>query len=206
MAQVQQAPTTTGVAWQLVAEQLGVCNCHASPCPCVTASADPTEGTCVSFYAFDIKSGHYGDVNLSGVKVAMVASWTGFVLNGNWKAGLLVDGDDRQIEAITAIFSGRAGGSFADLAPLIGEFLGVEKPSISFSSNEGGTQASVRFGNTHADYEPLMGPGGRTQLVHGALAFRDTVFPGKAIGGRIDSFGLAADSYYGEWAEVELKN
>ena len=28
MAQLQQAPMTTGVAWQLVAEQLGVCNCH----------------------------------------------------------------------------------------------------------------------------------------------------------------------------------
>jgi hypothetical protein len=206
MAQMQERGAATAQTWKIVGEQIGVCNCHASPCPCVTASGNPTEGECVSFYAFNIKQGSYGDVDLSGVKAAMVAKWSGFVLDGNWEAGLLIDGDDRQMEAITTIFSGQAGGPFGELAPLIGKFLGTEKASISFNAGDHGVGASVSFGKCHAGYEPLNGPGGRTQLVHGALAFRDVVYPGKSVGGHIDAFGIAGDTYYGEWADVELNN
>ena len=51
-----------------------------------------------------------------------------------WRLGLLVSADsDEQADALTQVFSGAVGGPMAALAPLIGEFLGVERVPLTFS-------------------------------------------------------------------------
>ena len=53
---------------------------------------------------------------------------------GNWQVALYLDerADERQNEALQAIFTGSAGGVMGSLAPLIGEVLGVRSASINW--------------------------------------------------------------------------
>jgi hypothetical protein len=153
-----------------------------------------------------IEQGSYGNVDLSGLKVGLVARIPGFVLDGNWEVGILVSdsADDQQLNAVQTIFGGEAGGQFADLAGLIGTVKGLERAKINYESSPNGDSGSVTVGNSHFTYEPLMGPGGRTELVHGAVTFRDRIYPGKSVGGHIDDYGITSDTYYGEWCDVEF--
>ena len=192
--------------WTISGEQIGNCNCKVSPCPCTAAGGDPTESDCRSMTAFQIKSGKYGDVDLSGLHVAMVATWPGNVLKGNWSVGLVIDqrANDKQRDAIEAILSGKAGGAFAQFGPLIGKFLGVERGTFSFQMAAGNMSGSVKMNDCDLRYEGLKGPGGRTELRHGALAFRDVIYPGKAPGGKLNAMGIKADMDYGEWSDFEF--
>jgi hypothetical protein len=192
-------------SWNISGEYLAACNCRVSPCPCTTAGGDPTEGECNGFGVFSIQNGRYGDTDLSGLKAGYVVRWTGNVLSGNWDMGFLIDqqADDRQAEALEAILTGQAGGTFADFGPLIGNVLGVERADLSFESSDGGERASASADATHVAYTPLKSPRGeRTEVLHGALAFRDRIFPGKAEG-HIDRWGISTASNYGEWADFD---
>ena len=53
---------------------------------------------------------------------------------GNWSVAAYIDqrANDKQTEALGAIFTGAAGGPIAQLAPLIGKTLGVKKVPISY--------------------------------------------------------------------------
>jgi hypothetical protein len=192
--------------WSIRGEYLAACNCRVSPCPCTTAGGDPTEGECYAFDVFSIDQGQYGNTDLSGLMMAIVVHIPGNILDGNWDFGLIVDeqANDDQFEAIRAIFSGEAGGTFGDIVPLVGNFLGVERASISFETSEGGESGSASADGSEFSYTPLKSPRGeRTQVIHGALAFRDRIYPGKAEAGRIDHFGLSSRTNYGEWSDFE---
>ena len=56
---------------------------------------------------------------------------------GNITVGLIVDerASDKQVEAISAIATGAAGGPMAALGPLVGRVAGVEKRPISFEAD-----------------------------------------------------------------------
>ena len=70
----------------------------------------------------------------------------GIMGEGNFKVGLIVDesASEAQTGAITEIASGAAGGPMAALAPLVGEFAGVEKRPIVFEID--GLNRSVSAG------------------------------------------------------------
>jgi hypothetical protein len=193
--------------WHIRGEYVASCNCRVSPCPCTTAGGDPTEDECNGLTVFSLTDARYGDTDLSGLNAALVTRWRGNVLDGNWDVGLLIDerADERQAEAMETIFTGQAGGTFADLGPLIGTLLGVERASISFESSEGGERASASADGSRVTYTPLKSPSGqRTQVLHGALTFRDRIFPGKTEGGRIEHWDISADTSYGEWSDCEF--
>ena len=59
----------------------------------------------------------------------------GPMIEGSIKVGLIIDerANKAQVEAITAIASGAAGGPMANLAPLVSELAGVERRPISFT-------------------------------------------------------------------------
>jgi hypothetical protein len=193
--------------WSLRGEYLAACNCRVSPCPCTTAGGDPTEDECNGLTVLSIREGSYGDVDLSRLNFAIFTRWTGNVLAGNWDVGLLLDEgcDDRQFDAMQTIVSGQAGGTFGELAGLIGTILGTERARISFETSDGGESGSVRIDASEFSYTPLKSQRGeRTRVVHAALAFRDEIYPGKAEGGRIERFGLSAPTDYGEWSEFEF--
>jgi hypothetical protein len=124
--------------WSLSGDYFENCNCGV-PCSCVISSAAPltsrpTEGDCHAAFLYHINQGAYGDVKLDGLNAVVCVSSQGPMANGNWTAAAYLDerADEKQTEALGAIFGGTAGGPMAALAPLIGKSLGVKKTPIAF--------------------------------------------------------------------------
>ena len=129
---------TTQTRWQLAGDYFENCNCDVV-CPCLFSpspqfSAKPTAGACEVAFAFHLERGSFGDVRLDGLNVAMIARTPGPMGEGNWSVALYLDerADERQREALQAIFTGTAGGPMANLAPLISTVLGVKMAPIAW--------------------------------------------------------------------------
>jgi len=139
---------TTETAWQIRVEYLENCNCDVV-CPCLFSAkapmtSTPTQGACEVGFGFHVDDGSFGDVSLDGLNVALVARTPGPMADGNWQVALYLDdqADDRQRDALQAIFTGSAGGVMGRLAPLFGEVLGVRSASISWHKQ--GRERSVK--------------------------------------------------------------
>src|SRR5215468_10547749 len=124
--------------WQLSGDYFENCNCSVV-CPCLVSTAapltsKPTQGVCDVALIFHINNGNYGSVRLDGLNVAVVAHTSGPMANGNWTVAAYIDerADDKQTEALGAIFTGAAGGPMAAFAPLISKNLGVRKAPITY--------------------------------------------------------------------------
>lgn len=125
--------------WSISGEYFENCNC-AVVCPCLFSTqapptAQPTEGACEVAFAFHLDRGTFGEVSLDGLNAAMIARTPGPMIEGNWTAALYVDerADDRQRDALQAIFTGQAGGVMGAFAPLIAEVLGVKTVPIRYA-------------------------------------------------------------------------
>src|SRR4051794_41938568 len=99
--------------WRLIGDWFDVCRCRV-PCGC-TFAQPPDEGECNGILAWHIREGNYGDVTLDGLNVVMVGSFEGNLWTGEAKnsaAGFFLHerADERQREALQAIFAGQAGG------------------------------------------------------------------------------------------------
>lgn len=94
------------VDWYVEGVEFGGCNC-AFGCPC-QFEALPTEGHCRGFEVLRIDKGHYGEVDLSGLKVALVYAWPGPIFEGKGEMQAIVDerADPRQREALARIVQG----------------------------------------------------------------------------------------------------
>ena len=123
----------TAQAWQIAGQYSETCSCdYVCPCPTSGLTARPTKGSCTFAMVYRIARGRYGDTPLDGISFAVIGRTPGEMANGNWSVGLVVDEGARpeQQEALTTIVSGQAGGPLANLAPLIGEFRGVQTAPI----------------------------------------------------------------------------
>lgn len=122
-------------AWTIKGEYSEACSCRYL-CPCITSNAtgEASEDFCDFAMTYRIDAGRYGTVGLDGVTFAVVAQSKKIMAAGGWIVGVIVDAQASaaQVEAITAIASGGAGGPLAALAPLVGEFRGVERHPIRF--------------------------------------------------------------------------
>ena len=132
--------------WTMKGQYMEACSCNFL-CPCIpkNATTPATYDFCKVALAFAVDAGTYGDVTLDGVRFVFFAQSGAVMSQGNWIGGLIIDtaASDAQVEAITAIASGAAGGPLALLAPLIGEFRGVERHPIGFVKD--GKSVSVRI-------------------------------------------------------------
>jgi hypothetical protein len=124
------------MAWQISGEYMETCNC-AFLCPCIVTNLQgrPTEGDCKAALGMHIETGNKDGVSLDGVDFIAILQSQGPMGAGNMTVGLVIDSaaSDAQVEAITAIASGAAGGPMAMLAPLVGRFAGVERAKVSIS-------------------------------------------------------------------------
>jgi hypothetical protein len=109
------------------------------------------------------RQGRYGEVALDGLNVALAVHWPGPMVEGNGSVGAYVDqrADDKQTEALGAIFTGAAGGPMASFAPLISKNLGVKKVPITYRV-EGKKRFAEIPGILHMAVDPLptMHPSG----------------------------------------------
>lgn len=94
------------IDWYVEGAQYGGCNC-AYGCPC-QFEALPTQGHCRGFEVLRIDKGHFGDVTLDGLKVAIVYAWPGPVFEGKGEMQAIIDesADALQRDALTRIVHG----------------------------------------------------------------------------------------------------
>lgn len=148
---------------------LEACSC-GGPCPCWVGD-DPDGGTCDAVVCYHYDKGEINGVGVAGLTLALVAHIPGNVLKGNWKVAAHVDSKatPQQKEAILAAHTGKLGGPMGELAPLIGEVVGVYDAPIDFNLKEG--KGTLRIGEVvSAQMQPYTDAQGRpTKLV-------DTIF------------------------------
>lgn len=135
-------------SWQISGEYMETCNC-TFVCPCIVSNleAQPTEGDCQAAIAMRIDTGAKDGVKLDGVSFLVMLHSPGVMGAGNITVGLIIDeaASDAQVEAISAIATGEAGGPMAALAPLVGMIAGVERRSIEFEID--GLNRAVKAGD-----------------------------------------------------------
>lgn len=134
--------------WQISGEYMETCNCTFL-CPCISSNlaAQPTEGDCQAAIAMHIDKGAKDGVKLDGLSFIVMLHSPGVMGAGNMTVGLVIDesASDAQVEAISAIATGAAGGPMASLAPLVGKIAGVERRRIHFEMD--GMKRTVRAGD-----------------------------------------------------------
>lgn len=192
------------MAWRIAGTYVGSCSCSLI-CPCPT-DGPPTgpDGVCKGVAVFQIGEGNFDDVDLSGTAFAFYNLFPSNLTAGNWKMGVVVDdgASDAQTAAIERILSGQEGGIFADLAPLIGEYLGTERAAITFSG--GDTPSATVADRSEVRFEPLLGVDGAPTTVKNAMfGFAPEFRIGRGPG-HSEAFGLTFEPVYGESADYEF--
>ena len=176
------------MAYSVEGQLLEACSC-GGPCPCWVGD-DPDGGTCDTVIAYHYDKGHINDVDVAGLTLALVAHVPGNILKGNWKVAVHVDkkATPQQKEAILAAHTGKLGGPLADLAPLIGEVLGVYDVPIQFDIKEG--KGNIRVGDAvSAEMQPYTDAQGRpTKLVDSIFSTipGSPAYVGKAMDYRVN--------------------
>jgi hypothetical protein len=97
----------TMTAWAIRAREFANCNCSYG-CPC-QFNALPTHGDCCAVVGYQIDKGHWGTVNLDGLRCAGIYSWPGAVHEGNGTMQLIIDerANAAQRDALNRIMTGQ---------------------------------------------------------------------------------------------------
>ncbi len=185
------------MAWQLEGHYFENCSCEV-PCPCSASLALGADyDRCNVVLAFHVDSGEVEGVDVSGRTVAAIASTPQFMLEGNWRLGMVIDdgASDEQADKLGAVFGGQKGGPMEALAPLIGEMLGVERTAIDFSESNG-THSLRIAGEADVDFEiedvvPFgVETGEPVKLVGVFHPANSTLTVSKATRSRVSAFGI----------------
>ena len=101
--------------WHIEGEWFKNCNCDPG-CPC-DFNQRPTMGYCEGMAAMRITSGHFGDVDMEGVKWGGIVRWPGAIHEGNGEMHPFVDSaaSEAQVNAIFEIASGKHGDTFMEV-------------------------------------------------------------------------------------------
>ena len=153
--------------WKLSGIYFEACNCDVV-CPCTFLSA-PTTGECNVLVGWHIESGNFANTNLDGLNVALAVYSAGHMLETKWKAAVYLDetATEEQKDALTKIFTGQVGGHMANLAPLIGEVLGIKSVPIEFEAN--GRQRKLKIGEVaELEVEGVQDQGGADASINNA--------------------------------------
>ena len=76
------------IDWAISGDYLETCSCNYV-CPCVASNLKdrPTHGWCKAALLFDVQKGHYGQLSLNKLAVAVVGYIPGPLVDGNWTVG-----------------------------------------------------------------------------------------------------------------------
>lgn len=154
------------IQWNVNGCYLETCSCDTA-CPCAFLSP-PTKGECTLFAGWHIDQGHYGDVSLDGLNVALAAYAPGHMMEVQWKAALYLDerASETQRNALTEVFTGKAGGQPAMLASHIGQFVGIRSVPIEYRDD--GKHQSLHIPNiAEASINDLSGAKGESIVITG---------------------------------------
>jgi hypothetical protein len=190
------------MSWRIEGQYMETCNC-TFVCPCIGSNltARPSEGDCKAAVAMRINKGEKDGVDLEGLSFVVLMHSPGAMADGNITVGLIVDerASESQVEAISAIATGAAGGPMAALGPLVGKFAGVEKRPIRFERD--GMKMSVKAGELiDQALEGVPGParpGEPIYLDNTCHPVNSRLALAKAIRSRFNAFGIRWDDSSG---------
>jgi len=94
------------IEWRMRGPEIANCNCDWG-CPC-QFNALPTRGDCRAMTAMRIDEGHFGDLDLAGLRWAGMFAWPGAIHEGGGEAFVVIDAraDAAQRAALLTILSG----------------------------------------------------------------------------------------------------
>lgn len=143
------------------------CTCNTF-CPCV-AGLEPDGGTCEFSWVFQFDEGRIDDVDVSGLRMGALGHLDGApgARPGAVRAAIFVDdrATDEQEKALLEVFTGKAGGPFAEIASLVGEVVTVERAPLAFDVS-GGVGTFAIGGVARGEVEVLRGPDGAPTTIH----------------------------------------
>ena len=130
--------TTVPVQWRVKGSYFEACNCEAI-CPCRSVGGRPggpsSFGECFGALSWHVHDGHADGVDLADLRTVMTVRYYDRAQPSTpWEVVLYVDdrADEDQLEALAAIFLGRAGGTVANLyGPAIGLVHAVRRAGIT---------------------------------------------------------------------------
>jgi hypothetical protein len=191
--------------FKISGEYVATCACNLiCPCPIDGTPTGP-KNQCFGSAVFHVDKGSLDGVDLSGVNVAEFYHAPSNFSAGDVKIGLVVDAaaSDKQVEAIEQIFSGKAGGPFAQFAPLISSWEGVTRAKVTYT---GGKKPSAKIeGVGEYAYEPAIGADGTPTIVkNSAQAWRAGGYQVGPASGKAKAFGISYDAVYGESGQFEF--
>lgn len=134
--------------WGVSGDYVEACNCDVT-CQCVWLEP-PDDDVCTVSLAWNITEGRYGDVDLSGVRAAMLMSTDEGVMfapETKWDIVLFVDetASDEQRSALEDIYLGRAGGIWAPVADT--HYRSTEVVSAPLEFSRDGSEFHVTVGD-----------------------------------------------------------
>jgi hypothetical protein len=157
-----EARTPVAAPWRVRGDFVISCNCEVF-CPCVLSlgRARPSAGDCHSWFAFRIAEGHAGECRLDGRRVAFMLEVPGPMAEGNWRLGLYLDPEasDPAADALSAIFTGRAGGPLGWFTLVVAEILGVRRVPITLEREGRGWRFTIPA-IADGQVEPIPGAAG----------------------------------------------
>jgi hypothetical protein len=182
------------MAWKLDGTYFENCNCDWV-CPCtVTSFASPATGDrCQVILNYHVQGGQIDGTDVSGRSVSIVADSPKRMLDGGWRVGVIIDdkATKEQADKLTGVFAGQMGGPMANIAPLIGEILGIERLPIEYVDD--GKRHRIRIGDSVAieveDYAAAEGME-TTKLTGVAHPSSSTITIAKPIDSKIKAFGM----------------
>jgi len=205
-AATQDGPTIP--QWRIAGDWFDVCSCNV-PCPC-TFAQPPTGNVCDVIFAYRITDGRFGDTDMTGLKVVIVAGFEGNVWAGEKiDAGVIFDAaaSPEQREALQSIFTGQAGGWMTQFIPVVKTIKGVEFADISVEVDEALENWRVAVPDmVRASGEALTGPtADPTKRVQTFNAPGSEVGPsdaavtwGKSVDGHWNAFGFSQNLAAGQ--------
>ena len=191
--------------WSIDGELILNCNCTVF-CPCVISLGKhpPTEGYCQAWAGVRIDSGHSGQVDLSGLNVAMLLDIPGKMERGNWTLALWMDerASEQQFTALETIFTGRARGTTGLFKLLVGQYLGAERAPISFVT-DGETRTLAAGRAIQGAVAPISGvtQGAPVVVANTEYWMGSEVVVAEASQGRVRAFGRVWN-FEGRSAEI----
>ena len=92
--------------WYIEGPAYGNCNCGYA-CPC-QFEENPTHGNCRGFEVIEITKGHFGEVDLAGLKAAIIYAWPGPIYEGGGEMQLIIDqsATEDQRHALETVLTG----------------------------------------------------------------------------------------------------
>jgi hypothetical protein len=151
------------VEWEIKATQFANCNCNFG-CPC-QFNVLPDKGFCEAVASYQIEQGHFGDVNLDGLRAVAIYHWPGAVHQGNGTMQLIIDdrADANQREALVKIMSGEETEDMATMWWIFSAMSTTKHPpqfhSIDFDVDVDARRARVEIpGVVLATGQPIRNP------------------------------------------------